>query len=281
MKTWGQLLKEGTTMLEKVDIENASYDAQSLLMHLLQSSTANFLLIKNQEVNENIQKKFIDLILKRAKNVPLQYLLEEWAFYGHTFKVGPGVLIPRTETESLVDFALQEGKKKTNPIIFDLCSGSGCIAISISLALPNAQIYAVEKSPLALHYLMQNKANHNANIHVIEGDITQGFRHFSLPKPDIIISNPPYIPYNDLSNLQSEVLYEPTEALDGGEDGLEFYRCLANDWFPYLNVNGATMVEHGEGQAQEIKKLLTLSGMKKVKIVKDMYQVERYVQAYI
>ena len=160
-------------------------------------------------------------IERRIKGEPLQYILGEWEFYSLPFIVGEGVLIPRPETELLVDLALKYATKESK--IIDLCSGSGAIAIAIAKNT-GASLFALEKYEKALNYLEKNIALNKANVKVIKEDL---FNFEPSEKFDIIISNPPYIKKADLASLQKEVRFEPMTALDGGEDGLIFYRHIA------------------------------------------------------
>jgi len=188
---------------------------------------------------------FFSLVAQRAAGEPLQYILGTWEFYGLPFAVGPGVLIPRPETEMLVDIALQH-KPAT---VVDLCAGSGCIGLSIAHHLPNTQVHLVELSEQALPYLRKNAARYpNATVHHADAfHYSLTTNHYSL-----IVSNPPYIPTHELASLQQEVQHEPAMALDGGADGLDFYRSLAQHWLPKCDV---LAVECGDGQAQDIVQL--------------------------
>ena len=206
--------------------------------------------------NYNVSDKEINLvnqiISRRKCGEPLQYILGTWDFYDSTFKVGKGVLIPRPETEMLVDFALEKIKNNKNPVVFDLCAGTGCIGLTIAKHRKDAVVYLLEKEKDALKYLQINNENLNLNnTKIINGDL------FSVdlslfPNADVILSNPPYISSNEIEGLQKEVLFEPISALDGGFDGLDFYRCIAKRWVDKVKKGSWIAVECGECQSQPI-----------------------------
>jgi len=188
---------------------------------------------------------YFALVARRVAGEPLQYLLGAWEFYGLPFAVGPGVLIPRPETEMLVDITLQQ-KPET---VVDLCAGSGCVGLSIAHHLPHAQVHLVELSDAAMPYLRQNAARYpNATVH---HDDAFNAKCLML-NAELVVSNPPYIATGELAGLQREVQHEPTMALDGGADGLAFYRKLAAHWLPRC---GMLAVECGDGQAEDIVRL--------------------------
>ncbi len=200
---------------------------------------------------------------------PLQYVLGIWEFYGLPFYVGKGVLIPRPDTETLVDEALKFANNTTN--VLDLCSGSGAIAIAVE-KLSGAKVTAVEKYPEALNYLSQNKKLNNSEIEIVEADI---FSLLPNKKFDLILSNPPYIKSADLPFLQKQVQFEPTSALDGGKDGLTFYKGII-DFIPNLNPGGKIMVEVGYDIVNEVKDLFISAGLT-VTSAKDLSGTERVI----
>jgi release factor glutamine methyltransferase len=204
---------------------------------------------------------------------PLQYVIGKWDFYESEFYVGRGVLIPRPETEELVEYAINLAKKYDSPIIYDLCSGSGCIGISIAKAVPNSKVFCVEKSEDAFKYLSKN-AQDVFNVTIINDDINNDI---DLPIADIIVSNPPYIKSADIPNLQDEVQCEPKMALDGGNDGFDFYRIINDKWSSKLKNDGTLLLEIGNEQGEEIKKVLT--NFNNVDVKQDIYKNDRIVIA--
>lgn len=223
--------------------------------------------------DEIITSRLADMLWKLKSGEPLQYVLGKWDFYESTFYVGDGVLIPRPETEELVDLAIEYAGNYIKPIIYDLCSGSGCIGISVAKRIPQSLVYCVEKSKDAIHYLKKNIADTN-NAFCVEGDVSN---QIDLPTADIIISNPPYIKSSDIDSLQDEVKREPAMALDGGNDGLDFYRIINDIWYDKLADNGVLLLEIGNDQGTEI--IDVLSNFSEISVKKDMYGNDRMVIA--
>lgn len=256
--------------LDLNNVDEADFKALCIVCHLAG--------IRNSQYEQNLDafinmKKLADMLWRLKSNEPLQYVIGKWDFYESEFYVGKGVLIPRPETEELVELAINDIKQLGDCVIYDLCSGSGCIGISIAKACPNAFVYLVEKSDDALVYLTKN-ANNISNVKVIKGDIS-GL--IDLPMADAIISNPPYIKSEDIASLQAEVLLEPKMALDGGNDGLDFYRIINDIWKDSLKDNGYLYLEIGNEQGEDIKNIL--ADFKDVKVIKDMYGNDRMVTA--
>ena len=255
--TISELEKLGSQKLRASGKENSDFDARCLLEFVLNLNPTQYLLNRSEEVDSACAEKFLSLVEKRSNGEPLQYILGKWEFMGLPFYVGEGVLIPRPETEMLVEFALDFLKDKKNPVVIDLCSGSGCIAISVAKHLPNAKVYAVEKSDLAFTYLKNNIwLNCVFNVSAVHGDIFDSTLLSDI-KPDLILSNPPYIRSPEIASLQSEVRNEPSMALDGGEDGLIFYREIANGWIDRLGTGGAIAVECAEDQTEDIIRMFS------------------------
>lgn len=256
--------------LEGNKVDEADFKALCLVCHLAG--------IKNSEYNFHIND---DIIISRlAKDLwrlksgePLQYVLGKWDFYESEFYVGEGVLIPRPETEELVDEVIKSAKSLDKPLIIDLCSGSGCIGISIAKKIKDSTVYCIEKSPEAFEYLKKN-AEGISNVILINDDIGNSF---DLPEADIIVSNPPYIKTADLPSLQSEVQREPLMALDGGEDGYEFYRIINDKWYDKLKKNGCLFLEIGNEQGSGIVEVL--SNFSSVEVRQDIYKNDRIVIA--
>lgn len=255
--TISELEKLGSQKLRASDKENPDFDARCLLEFVLNLNPTQYLLNRSEEVDSVCAEKFLSLVERRSNGEPLQYVLGKWEFMGLPFYVGEGVLIPRPETEMLVEYALDFLKDKKNPVVIDLCSGSGCIAISVAKHLPNAKVYAVEKSDLAFPYLKKNIwLNCVFNVSAVHGDIFDSTLLSDI-KPDLILSNPPYIRSPEIASLQSEVRNEPSMALDGGEDGLVFYREIANGWLDRLGTGGAIAVECAEDQTEDIIRMFS------------------------
>ncbi len=276
--TVNELYRQGAEMLDYAFVENAFFDARWLVEKALGINSTQFALKKDKQVSKKAEVEFLSLIRRRIAGEPLQYILGEWEFMGYPFAVGEGVLIPRPETELLADFAKDFLKDKTAPVVFDLCSGSGCIAISVAKLFPKAKVYAVEKSADALSYLKKNvKLNKAKNVEIISGDIADR-RLLQGIVPDLILSNPPYIKSDEIPTLQKEVQREPSMALDGGADGLDFYKILAVDWLSRLPKGGVMAVECGEAQAEDISQFFFLAGGV-TDTINDLSGIQRVVTA--
>lgn len=254
----------GVYFLSANGVDEAEFKSLCLVCHLDGIKNSEFEFHKNDDI---IMKKFADLLWQLKSGEPLQYVLGKWDFYESEFFVGEGVLIPRPETEELTDFAVKTAKEKKAPVVIDLCSGSGCIGISIAKAVSDAKVYLVEKSKDAFEYLLKN-AEGVPNVISLNNDI------YDLPeieKADIIVSNPPYIKSSDISSLQAEVQKEPSAALDGGKDGLDFYRFIAGNYKAYLKDAGSLLFEIGDEQGEAVSDILQNNGYKDIEIKKDLY----------
>ena len=265
--------------LKLADIDDGDIEARYILEKVSGISYSQMLFKVDDEISEEIYNDALTMVDRRLSGEPIQYILGYWDFMDFTFKVGEGVLIPRPETEILVEYISDKIKNIAEPVIYDLCSGSGCIGLSLKKLNINAKVYLVEKSDKALAYL---KENHRTlcgdldNMTVIQGDILKPEDFANLPKADVIVSNPPYIRSDEIPTLQSEVLREPVMALDGGDDGLIFYRCLVSEWTKHLKDGGFMAFECGEDQAEDICKLFSEINFDS-EIVKDYNNIQRIV----
>ncbi len=251
-----ELLSQAVSLLSKADVDNAVNEARWIFEAAFECGRDFAVLHGESEADSAKSERFLGMIKSRVDGSPVQYVIGDWDFYGETFRVGEGVLIPRPETEMLVDFAIDYLADKKNPVVFDLCSGSGCIGLSVAKNRSDAKVFLLEKSEAAFRYLSENKKLLGCeNAELISGDLFDGFEGFDLPEPDLILSNPPYIESAELPLLQKEVQKEPSMALDGGEDGYDFYRALALKWLPFCK--GAIAVECGENQTATIESLFT------------------------
>ncbi len=259
--------------LNIANIDEAEFKALCIVCDIKNIRNSEFALFKNQEISEELEQLFNSKLDMLLSGEPLQYVIGKWDFYESEFFVGRGVLIPRPETEELVELAVKMLKDKQNPIVVDLCSGSGCIGISVAKKIKGSSVYCVEKSSDALVYLQKNAAGVD-NVKIINADIT---KDVDLPLADMIISNPPYIKTSDIEALQSEVLIEPKMALDGGDDGLYFYRVINDLYCKNIKADGSLLLEIGNEQGEDIKEVL--NNFESVKVIKDMYGNDRMVVA--
>ncbi len=231
-------------------------------------------------VDEAKVREVIAAAEKRASGYPLQYILGEWEFYGFRFKVGQGVLIPRADTETIID-TIKDKLKVEKPNIVDLCSGSGCIAITLSETLKNATVTAVEKSEDALYYLKDNVARYGDKVRVIKGDIFDELMLSNVGENiDCIVSNPPYLTKEDMTKLQEEVKHEPQMALFGGDDGLDFYRVIVEKWSRLLKIGGLIVFELDPMQEKDVKEMLAQIGFIDLFSVNDATGSVRVVGGY-
>lgn len=274
-----EIIDSGSGMLLSSGTENGFREAQELLSFVVGRELSYIRVRGDETVDKRDEERFFSLIEKRLSGYPLQYILGEWSFYNlDRLFVGEGVLIPRPETELLVDEALEflKEKKDGTPEVFDLCSGSGCIAIAVALNAPWCHVTALEYSEKAFSYLERNASLYNLdNLTLVKGDIFDG----PPAEADLIISNPPYIRTEDLEGLQKEVHFEPEKALDGGEDGLVFYRAIRDLWFSSLRSGGLVLMEIGEDQGDDLKCLFEDTSSR-VEVKKDYSGLDRVVTAF-
>lgn len=255
---------------------NGTDEAFILLENYLGVSRSDVLL-NSKHISESDFDRVQQTAKKRAAGYPLQYLLEEWEFYGIRLSVGEGVLIPRADTEVLVDIVLESASELRRPRIIDLCSGSGCIAIAVKSRLPNADVFALEKSAQALEYLKRNVNQTGTDITILHDDALAP--KTDLDMLDIIVSNPPYLTREDMSLLQTEVAYEPEMALYGlADDGLHFYREITKAWTPRIKHGGVLAYEIGQGQQNSVGEILYSYGYIDICNSKDLCGIIRVIK---
>ncbi|MCL1822571.1 MAG: peptide chain release factor N(5)-glutamine methyltransferase [Oscillospiraceae bacterium] len=226
-----------------------------------------------REYAEKSKQDINKLIERRVNGEPLQYILGEWEFYGYNFKIGKGVLIPRPETEFLVDSA----KEYKPELVYDLCAGSGCVGIALAKET-GCKVISVDISEEAIKYLKQNIKLNGVEIETIKDDVLNPAETYT--ESDCILVNPPYLTGLEIQKLQKEVTYEPEIALFGGKDGLDFYRKIFTLWSGKLKKGGLFAVEVGDGQAREVCGFMQNAGLFETpQIIKDYSGIERVVYA--
>ena len=278
--TLNEIYLQGKNILSEAGCDAPAFDAMRIFEMCFNLTRQDIILLRDAFANETDASKFFELIRQRASGRPLQYILGRWNFMGNEFKVGEGVLIPRDDTEVLVNATLECVKDVNEPRILDLCTGPGTIAITLAKQRPDATVVAVELSEVAFSYLEKNiRLNDVKNVTPVQFDVLLGYDSFEYDNFDIIVSNPPYIPTSDLNGLQLEVQNEPQMALDGGNDGLKFYRAIAKDWIKWLKNDGHICVEVGQGQAQDVNAIFENVGLSNITIKLDLNKMERVVQA--
>lgn len=248
--TIAELYNRTKSELESGGVEDFRFESEQLLLGVGIDKT---MLISEPEraVSEDISSEINAKLLRRLSGEPLQYILGEWEFYGLPFYVGEGVLIPRADTETLVETALRFLKERDARLrrTLDLCAGSGCVGIALAKTA-SADVTFVEKSPAAFEYLKKNTALNSVSAKLILGDILE--EQTVAGEYDLIVSNPPYLTAEDMSALQKEVRFEPQAALFGGADGLDFYRMMIPMYSQRLKIGGMLAVEIGMGQENAV-----------------------------
>jgi len=279
-----EAVKKSSEYLEKSGIDDPLVDAEFLVFHAMETDRLTAYL-ENPEIEKDLLSKINGLVRRRARGEPLQYVIGHVDFLGLRINVGKGILIPRPETELLAQevIATVRSRKKSDikesPRILDLCTGSGCIALAVAKEIPDAKVYGSDVSKTAIRYARMNaELNNIRNVTFLAGSLFGPVKK-NVPF-DIIVSNPPYIKTWDISGLQREIReWEPIEALDGGEDGLDFYRKILSDSIRYLRGKGKIIIELGFGQAREVTEIAQGSGFKDITTKKDYAGIERILQA--
>lgn len=262
--------------LEKAGVFAPAFELRELLRHSTGLTLTQQLLQADMPLPAAQVAEITRLLVERCGGRPLQYILGQWEFYGLDFFVGEGVLIPRADTETLVDVGLALCKGIPQPSIADLCSGSGCIAIALAHNLPHAAVAAVELSSTAYGYLQRNIAANGAqSITALHADVLACANTFT--GLDLIVSNPPYIRTGELASLQREVQREPTLALDGTADGLYFYREISSLYKKCLKPGGWLAFEAGDDQSADIREILRQNGYGNITTHKDLAGYERVI----
>lgn len=270
------LLKIGLDTL-KDNTEDANLKTKLLLSYLLKVNKEYLVIHDNEEVSETIMQEFKNKIEELKNGKPIQYITNFQEFMGLSFYVDENVLIPQPDTEILVEEAInlisEYGAKK----VLDLCTGSGAIAISVKKKCDSAEIVGVDISEAALEVAIKNAKSNEVDVKFKKSDMFKNINE----KFDIIVSNPPYIENEVIKTLPKEVQNEPYIALAGGEDGLDFYKVIAQDAKKYLNENGIVAVEIGYNQRESVIKLFEKEGYKEIYSKKDFGQNDRIVVAKI
>ena len=276
--TYSELYTQSRDALSQGGVESPAYEARALFEHILGLDRISLLENGGCIVNDADKNRILEAVSKRSQGYPLQYILGSWSFMGRDYIVGEGVLIPRDDTEVAVNTCYESLRGLDSPSVLELCSGSGIIAVTLSKLIPDSKITALELSDDAFSYLERNVRIHDCrSVELIHGDV---FRDHALFRPesfDALISNPPYIAAPDLPSLQREVSFEPKAALDGGQDGLDFYRCIAANWISVLKPGGSVTLEIGEEQAEAVSRLLSDNGIGNIRVIKDIQNLDRVI----
>lgn len=260
--TIGALLKECAASLKAGGNDNAGFEAQQLLMKFCGVTRNDMLMFPGLQATEEQAAAVRAGVSRRNSGEPLQYILGEWDFYGLRFEVGEGVLIPRQDTETIVEVALRFLRERPGTSAADLCAGSGCIGITLA-KLAGVPVKLLELSEQALYYLRRNIELHGMErlCEAVHADVLQEETAQALPLLDLIVTNPPYLTAHDMQTLQREVAYEPETALFGGEDGLDYYRRMVPLWSARLKPGGLLAAEIGMGQHIAVARIFEECGM--------------------
>ena len=285
------LVKEGEYQLSKAFCMDPKIDAQELYCYLTGLDKVSLFLKAEEEVDPETEEKYMELIRRRAERIPLQHITGVQEFMGYTFKVNPHVLIPRQDTETLVTEAAKtiqstpreklsffeklKGRKEWD--VLDLCCGSGAVGISLAKICSNVKVTATDISAEAVETTEANAEDLRVKVRFLTGDM---FEPVKGRKFDMIVSNPPYIRTNMISILQEEVKdHEPLNALDGGRDGLDFYRTIVEKAADFLKPEGFLLVEIGHDQGEDLRKMLKDSGKySPAVVIKDLPGRDRVVK---
>ena len=274
-----EFLEEIIRVFQKVGIENAAGEAKMLACHVLSCDETYLFFHQSEEIDDKVLLASAALINERTSGRPIQYVIGKTNFYGIDLVVDERVLIPRPETEGLVEAVLKDVKERFgsetigSPRVLDLCTGSGCIAAAVAANLPDAKIMATDISPKAFMVARHNLSSYE-NVRVVRGDL---FEAVAGEKFDYILSNPPYIPTKVIAGLQKEVKdFEPSLALDGGESGLDIIERILEEAADYLAENGKIFMEIGDDQALRIREFAQKTGnFKDFLVLKDLQGQDR------
>ena len=248
-----EALTKGMIILKSNNIETPKLKARLLLQYILKKDRQYLIVYDNKEIDKKAQWEYFINIEKLSNGVPLQHITHTQEFMKMDFFVNENVLIPRPDTEILVEEVMELAKKMDKPKILDLCTGSGAIAISIARNVPTAEVTAIDISEKALEVAKKNARNLQAKVKFKKSNL---FSNIGKTKFDIIVSNPPYIKKADIKLLSSEVQKEPEIALDGGYDGLDFYRKIANQAIDYLKFESYLCFEIGFDQQEDVIEII-------------------------
>jgi len=271
------MVQWGAGELERAGVERARFEAQLLLAHVLGATRGELLAALHPPASAAHAAAFRHLIERRSARIPFAYLTGRREFYGLSFAVSPSTLIPRPETELLVEVALDRMRQLPAPVMADACTGTGCVAVACAVHETRARVVASDVCPSAARLARQNAAHHGVarRVCVVCADLLSAVRASSV---DLIAANPPYIPSGDLGGLAPEVRdHEPRTALDGGPDGLAVLRALASDALRALRLGGTLMTEVAAGQSGAVAAMLHDLGYGRVRVHRDLARIERVV----
>ncbi len=274
----GQALRMGADTLRGAGVPDPETDAAALLCGVTALTPLTLRLTPGRELEPEQEERFRSLLLLRTRREPLQYLLGTQCFYGLDFHVDARVLIPRPETELLCELAIDWLREWKAPRVADVCTGSGAIAVTLKHHCPQAEVWATDISADALAVARENARRNAADVHFLQGDLLEPLRN--VPPLQMIVCNPPYVERDACAALQPEVRYEPPLALNGGADGLDFYRRLAQEAPNRLLPGGYLLLEIGDAQGARVAALLEATRrFTDITVRRDLCDRERFVTA--
>ena len=277
--TYNNLYLDIRQQLRAAGIEAATLEARELVCFATGKSREQLYRDGALYASPELERRTRELVARHLAGEPVAYLIGEWEFYGLPLDISSEVLIPRPDTEVLAEQAIAYIKTLGECRVLDLCAGSGCIGLAVAANAPQARVVLGEWSDGALKICRQNVRRNGLTGRVVpmQADAREKPEK-SLGDFQCIVSNPPYIPHGDISELDASVRdYEPHLALDGGEDGLDFYRAIAEKWKEALNVGGRLYFEVGIGQADSVLRIMRAQGFGDIQVVKDLHEIPRVV----
>ena len=282
MRTYKEVLEDGIHLLDAAAIEEAGLDAWLLLEYAADINRAWYYAHMDEILDKKTESRYLEMCAKRAQHIPLQHITGRAYFMGYEFCVDERVLVPRQDTEVLVETALTHLKDSRSPKVLDMCTGSGCIVLSIlkmcreKYYMTDLQGIGADVSEEALKVARENGRRLGVPVTWIQSDLFAKIPEEE--KYDVIVSNPPYIETAVIDTLQEEVrLHDPYIALDGKEDGLYFYRRIISEAGKYLKTQGKLMFEIGCDQAEAVEELMKNAGYEQITVKKDLAGLDRVV----
>lgn len=282
--TYNNLFLDTRSRLKKAGIESAQLEARELLCYASDKSREQLYRDMSLYASTELEKRVDELVQRRLNGEPVAYIIGEWEFYGMPMNVSNDVLIPRIDTELLAERGILRAREAGEGArVLDLCAGSGCVGLAVAANAPECRVVLGEWSEGALRICKQNVRRNGLNARVTCLSVNaKEAPSASLWDFDVIVCNPPYIPSGDIPGLDVSVKdYEPHMALDGGEDGLDFYRIIAAKWKTALRLDGTLFFEVGMGQAPDVENILTENGYEDIRTTADTQGIWRVVEGTV